>query len=83
LHAFARLRFTFAADPDLKKIGWVMDDLVKLRNQADYQLATPGSFSSAGRAALAILDARDAIALLDRIDADVTRRAAAIASIRP
>jgi uncharacterized protein (UPF0332 family) len=83
LHSFVRLRFTYTSDPDMKKIGWVMDDLVKLRNQADYQLATPGSFSSAGRVSMAILDAHDAIALLDQVDGDPTRRMVAIASIRP
>jgi hypothetical protein len=36
VHTFVRLRFGYAADPDLKKIGRVLEDLVKLRNRADY-----------------------------------------------
>jgi hypothetical protein len=83
LHTFVRLRFTYTTDPDLKAIGWSLDDLVKLRNQADYQLATPGAFSSAVRAVQSIFDADNAIARLDRIEGDPTRRAAAITTIRP
>src|SRR4051794_31894598 len=56
LHSFVRLRFTYTIDPDLKAIGWTLDDLVKLRNQVDYRLATPGAFSSAVRAQQAVID---------------------------
>src|SRR5437899_12670360 len=39
VHTFVRLRLTFAAYPDLKKIGDALDRLVQWRNYADYQLA--------------------------------------------
>ena len=83
IHSFVRLRFTYTSDSDLRGIGVVLDDLVRLRNQADYQLAAHPRFASPRRALQAITDARDAVDLLDRIDADPPRRAAAIASIRP
>jgi hypothetical protein len=82
LHAFVRLRFLYAPDADLKQVGRALDELVLLRNRADYQLDKPGPFVSAAAAQQAVLKARDAIALLDRIEGDPARRAAAIAAIR-
>jgi hypothetical protein len=81
LHAFVRLGFVFAIDPDLKTVGRALEYLSKLRNQADYQLANLGPFATGTRVAQALADA--AIARLDQIDGDPTRRAAAIATIRP
>ena len=83
VHAFVRLKFMYASDPDLKQVGWALDLLSQLRNEADYQPASPGSFTTADRVNLAISDAARAIDLLDQIDGDAARRAAAIASIRP
>jgi len=83
VHTFVRLRFTYATDVDLRTIGVVIDDLVRLRNLADYQLAAHVRFASSIAAIRAITDARDAIDLLDQIEADPRRRAAALASIRP
>jgi hypothetical protein len=57
--------------------------LVQLRNQADYQPERPGKFATAAAAQQAVADAEDAIALLDQIEADVARRTAAVATIRP
>jgi hypothetical protein len=82
-HAVVRLRFTYATSPDVQAIGWSLDGLVQLRNEADYRLAIPGKFATRRLAEHAIDDAHAAIALLDQIDGDPHRRAAAIASIRP
>jgi hypothetical protein len=82
VHAFVRLRFVFATDPDLKTIGMTLEDLGVLRNRADYRLDEPGPFKSAMAARQAIQDAFDAITTLDRIDDDPARQATAIAAIR-
>jgi hypothetical protein len=71
-----------SADRDLRAIGTAIDNLVRLRNRADYQLALLADFASDAKALTAISEAADAIALLDAIDADSTRRTAAIAAIQ-
>jgi hypothetical protein len=83
VHTFVRLHFIYAADADVKAIGIMLEQLVSLRNLADYHLAVPGSFSSADTARQAVLDARAALARLDALDADQARRTSAIRSIRP
>ncbi len=83
VHAWVRLRFLYATDGDLVKMGRTLDDLVRLRNEASYELAASISFTNSAKATQAIKRATDAIALLDAIEADPARRAAAIASIRP
>ena len=83
IHAAVRLRFVYAGDPDAKAIGRGLDDLVKLRNEADYKLTSSVRFRDANDAEDAIDKADDLIDRLDAIDADPTRRAEAIASIRP
>jgi hypothetical protein len=82
MHAWVRLRFAYAADAVLKQIGAVLDTLVRLRNQASYDLLTP-QLSSIAVGQDAIREATDALALLDQIDQDATRRTAAIAAIKP
>jgi hypothetical protein len=82
VHTFVRLRFSYAADTDLKKIGRVLEDLVKLRGRADYDLSPHVDFASNAPAQQAIDNARAALALLDAIDADPARQAAAIAAVR-
>jgi hypothetical protein len=82
IHSFVRLRFNFSAHPDLRQVGQALDELSHWRNQADYHLASPGRFASGARAAQAIAWAQASIDLLDQIDADPARRAAAIAAIR-
>jgi hypothetical protein len=81
-HAFVRLRYVYAADADLVKVSRTLDDLSKLRVLADYQLGKLGKFATAREAQLAAQEAGLAIALLDAIDADPTRQAAASADIR-
>lgn len=82
IHSFVRLRFAFANHPVLKQIGDALEQLGQLRGEADYRLATPGSFVDAQEALDAILDAADAIGLLDHIESDPARRTAAIAAIK-
>jgi len=83
VHAWVRLKFVYAADADLKVIGDALEDLVKLRNNAHYNLKPLSEFALATHALDAIQRARDALALLDGIEADPTRRAAAIAAVPP
>lgn len=47
IHAFVRLRFLYAGNPDAQWIGRSLETLVNLRNEADYKLAAPGSFRDA------------------------------------
>jgi hypothetical protein len=79
-HLFVRLCFVLASDPDLKDIGRSLEWLGQRRNDADYTLRSP-HFASVGVARRALRDAHAALAILDAIDADPVRRAAAIADI--
>ncbi len=81
VHAFVRLRFTYAPDPDLRQIGIALDYLSQLRNRADYEMSS-ASFATDRRAHRALTDATRAISILDAIDSAPPRRAAAIAAIR-
>ena len=82
MHAWVRLRFTYAGDADLRFIGFTLDDMVKDRNKASYDLQAP-QFGTPAIALNAIKKATTALARLGQIDADPARRAAAIASIKP
>ena len=81
VHAFARLKLLYATDLDLKRIGLTLEALGRLRNAADYQLSQSSPFLSARIAASAMSDAVAAVALLDALDANPARRAAAMGSI--
>ena len=83
IHATVRLKFTYAANADLKRIEKAVDSLSRLRNAASYDLSHLRQFTSAITSQAAIDTARDTIALLDAIEADPARRAAAIASLPP
>jgi hypothetical protein len=67
----------------LKTIGFALDSLVQRRNKASYDLNPLREFATPVAAEQAILDATAALALLDAIEADPTRRASAIASFPP
>ncbi len=82
VHAFVRLRFTFAADRDLKTVGYALDELVRLRNEADYRLAMPGSFGNSIESTRAISTAKVNLARLDQVAGDPQRRVAAVADIQ-
>ena len=83
VHTFARLKFVYATDPDLKRIGLTLEALAQLRNVADYQLGRSGPFVSPRIAVSALGDAESAVALLDALEADPARRAAAARTIPP
>jgi hypothetical protein len=83
VHAQVRLRLIYASDADLKKIGDALEVLNKHRNTASYDLQPLSLFASAKVAQADVHLAAGALALLDSIDADLARRAAAAASIRP
>jgi len=83
VHAQVRLRLVYASDADLKRIGLALEVLNKHRNAASYDLTSLSQFGSAKVAQGDVQLAGDAITLLDSIEGDATRRAAAIASIRP
>jgi hypothetical protein len=63
-------------------VGKALDDLVRLRNKADYDFASPGPFADSSAAAGAAALAEEAIRKLDEVETDAGRRAAAIADIR-
>ena len=70
-------------DKDLKTIGITLDHLSQRRSWASYQLGPHVRHGSAAAARQSIQQAADALALLDAIDSDPARRAAAIASLPP
>jgi hypothetical protein len=82
VHTFVRLRFLYAAHADVKAIGYILDQLLSWRNQADYRLEKPGNFSTALVSTQAVVDATNGIDRLDHLESDPARRAAAIAAIR-
>jgi hypothetical protein len=83
VHIFARLKLVYATDLDLKRIGLMLEALGRLRNTADYQLSPSSPFVSARIAVSALADAEATVALLDALEADPVRRAAALGSIAP
>jgi hypothetical protein len=83
VHAQVRLRLVYAKDPDLKSIGDKLEILSRHRNAASYDLHSLPLFASAKAAQDDVKVAADALSLLDAIDADPARRAAAVAAIKP
>jgi hypothetical protein len=83
VHAQTRLRLTYSKDPELRNIADALETLGKHRNLANYDLRQLPLFATADEAKDDVSLAADALALLDGIDSNPARRAAAIASIRP
>ena len=83
VHTFARLKFVYATDADVKRIGFTLEALGHLRNPADYQLGTSGPFVSPRIAVSTLTDAESAVALLDAIEADPAPCARATRTIPP
>ena len=76
------LRFTDTTNADARFTGVRLDFLVKLRHEADDDLATPGRFERAGKVAKTSTKSRAAIDRLNAIASDPARRAGVVASIR-
>lgn len=83
VHSIVRLRFLYAADADLKSIGRILDPWCRHRNDASYNLAGVQKFATDTLAQDALTGATAALTLLDAIESDPLRRAAAIASFPP
>jgi hypothetical protein len=83
VHAAVRLCLTFAKEPDVKTLGYDLDDLGSWRNKAHYDLSPRREFSSSTFALTIIQRSSAAIAQLDAIEADPARRAKAIVSLPP
>jgi hypothetical protein len=83
VHTKVRIRLIYAKDPDLKDIGSKLEKLGDHRRLANYDLRALPLFASPADAQRNVQKAIDALTLLDAIDADPARRAAAVAAIRP
>lgn len=83
VHSLVRLRFLYAADADLKQFGYALDKWCGHRNHASYNLGVLRKFATARLARDAIQEAAAVLTLLDAIEADPVRRAAAIAAFPP
>ena len=83
VHTSVRLRYLYAANSELKKLGRTLDEWCLHRNHASYHLSTLAKFTSEGLAQDSLTEITAALALLDAIESDPMRRAAAIASFPP
>ena len=82
-HSAVRLRFVYASDPDLKRLGDALDKWCPHRNHASYDLRALAKFATDRLAKDAIAEVTAALTLLDAIESDPARRAAAIAALSP
>lgn len=82
VHSFVRLRFIYCQDGDLSNVGTILESLSRLRNRADYEVAHRGPFTGSHVSRAAVSEARKGIAILDMVNLDASRKAAAIADIR-
>jgi uncharacterized protein (UPF0332 family) len=83
IHSIVRLRFVYAANPDLKRLGRALEKWCQQRNRASYDLGALPIFTTDRLAQDALTEVTAALDLLDAIDADPVRRAAAIAALPP
>lgn len=83
VHSAVRLRFHFASDPSLNQLSFALDRWCRKRNDASYDMGTLPAFATGRLAQEAIQETTAALALLDAIDADPARSAAAIAAFPP
>ncbi len=83
VHSAVRLRFVYAVDPGLKRLGYALDKWCPRRNDASYDLSALPKFATNRLAQDAIAEVTVALSLLDAIETDPVRRAAAIASSPP
>jgi uncharacterized protein (UPF0332 family) len=83
VHSAVRLRFMYASHADLKSISWKLDHWCQSRNRANYDLSALRKFATNAFAHDAIRETTAALVLLDAIDSDPIRRAAAIAAFPP
>lgn len=81
-HRIVRLRFVIAGDKDLLRVATYLQDLASLRAKADYRPEDTVSFPNAQVAMNCVRQARKGIDLLDLIDADPARRAAAVTAMK-
>ncbi len=83
MHTAVRLRLIYVADTDLKQIGFTLERWCRWRNEASYNLAPLPDFTTDTLAQSAIAKIAADLALLDAIDSDPIRRAAAVAAFPP
>ena len=82
IHSAVRLRFDSPTNPDLRTIAEAVEMLGRRRNNADYRLQISTQFLGPQGAQNAITWAEQALALLDQIQTDPARLAAAVADIQ-
>jgi hypothetical protein len=83
VHSAVRLRFVFVSDKDLKTLGFALDRWCRKRNAASYDLGALADFATDRLVRDAIAETTTALTLLDAIESDPARRAAAIAAFPP
>jgi hypothetical protein len=83
VHHVVRLTLLYADDAGLKQVALTLEQLGRFRNDADYQLSDPDRRFLRAHVEAKIEEAYEATALLDEVERDEVRRAAAIKTIQP
>lgn len=83
VHSAVRLRFYYVSDTSLIQLSSTLDRWCRKRNAASYNMAGLADFATNRLAQDAIREITAAVSLLDAIDSDPVRRAAAIAAFPP